>query len=115
MTLARKVPVASLEKDYAVRLVRATPPRTDAAAPIASQYLRFGSSPRGGQTLLLAGKVRAPAPGRVNVRLHHPPTGVPPAPRPPLVPKFASAAAGVTTHHIIHQVLKDPSPDAASL
>src|ERR1700704_879934 len=51
MKLVREVPVASHVKDYAVRLVLATHPRTETAAPIASQYLRFGSSPRGGQTL----------------------------------------------------------------
>ena len=59
MKLVREVPVASHVKDYAVRLVLATHPKTETAAPIATQYLRFGSSPRGGQTLILAGKVRA--------------------------------------------------------
>src|SRR6267143_2409794 len=67
MNLVREVPVASHVKDYAVRLVLATHPRTDTAAPISSQYLRFGSSPRGGQTLILAGKVRALTQGRFNV------------------------------------------------
>src|SRR5881296_3316759 len=67
MKLVREVPVASHVKDYAVRLVLATHPKTDTASPIASQYLRFGSSPRGGQTLLLAGKVRALTQGRFNV------------------------------------------------
>src|SRR5262245_46535377 len=57
--LVREVPVASHVKDYAVRLVMSTHPKTDSAAPIANQYLRFGSSPRGGQTLILASKVRA--------------------------------------------------------
>src|SRR5262249_6635266 len=59
MKLVREVPVASHVKDFAVRLVLATHPKTETAAPIANQYLRFGSSPRGGQTLVLAGKVRA--------------------------------------------------------
>ena len=67
MSLVREVPVASHVKDYAVRLVLATHPRTETGAPIASQYLRFGSSPRGGQALLLAGKVRALIQGRLNV------------------------------------------------
>src|SRR6266478_3683134 len=67
MELVREVPVASHVKDYAVRLVLATHPGTDTAAPIATQYLRFGSSPRGGQTLILAGKVRALTQGRFNV------------------------------------------------
>src|SRR5438093_9660292 len=65
--LVREVPVASHVKDYAVRLVLATHPKTETAAPIANQYLRFGSSPRGGQTLMLAGKVRALTQGRFNV------------------------------------------------
>src|SRR5207248_7084259 len=67
MQLVREVPVASHVKDYAVRLVLATHPRTDTAAPISTQYLRFGSSPRGGQTLILAGKVRALTQGRFKV------------------------------------------------
>jgi len=67
MKLVREVPVASHVKDYAVRLVLATHPKTDTAAPIANQYLRFGSSPRGAQVLVLAAKVRALAQGRFNV------------------------------------------------
>jgi MoxR-like ATPase len=49
--LVREVPVASHVKDYAVRLVLTTHPKTDTAAPIANQYLRFGSSPRGAQMI----------------------------------------------------------------
>src|SRR5690349_15783036 len=45
--LVREVPVASHVKHYAVRLILATHPKTDTAQPVASQYLRFGSSPRG--------------------------------------------------------------------
>src|SRR3954469_14004263 len=67
MDMVRQVPVASHVKDYAVRLVLATHPKTETAAPVSNQYLRFGSSPRGAQTLLLAGKVRALTQGRFNV------------------------------------------------
>src|SRR5690242_20845779 len=56
MNLVREVPVASHVKDYAVRLILATHPKTETAAPIASQYLLFGSGPRGAQSLLLAAK-----------------------------------------------------------
>src|SRR5438105_12309983 len=62
--LVRQVPVASHVKDYAVRLVLATHPKTETAIPISNQYLRFGSSPRCGQTLMLAGKVLALTQGR---------------------------------------------------
>ncbi len=54
--LVRQVPVASHVKDYAVRLVLATHPKTETAAPIANQYLRFGSSPRGGPDAAVGGQ-----------------------------------------------------------
>jgi MoxR-like ATPase len=110
--LVREVPVASHVKDYAVRLVLATHPKTETAAPIASQYLRFGSSPRGGQTLVLAGKVRALIQGRFNVSFDDIEAVAPPALRHRLILNFEAEAEGVTTEHIIAQVLKDVPKDA---
>ncbi len=107
MKLVREVPVASHVKDYAVRLVLATHPKTDTAAPIANQYLRFGSSPRGAQTLILAGKVRALAQGRFNVSFEDLQTAALPALRHRLIPNFEAEAEGITTDHIIVQILRD--------
>ena len=107
MALVRQVPVASHVKDYAVRLVLATHPRTDTAAPIATQYLRFGSSPRGGQTLILAGKVRALTHGRFNVSFDDLEAVAATALRHRLIPNFEAEAEGITTDHIVAQVLKD--------
>jgi MoxR-like ATPase len=115
MALVREVPVASHVKDYAVRLVLATHPRTDTAAPIATQYLRFGSSPRGGQTLLLAGKVRALAEGRFNVSFDDIEAVAAPALRHRLILNFEAEAEGITTDHIISQILKDVPRDAATV
>jgi MoxR-like ATPase len=114
MNLVREVPVASHVKDYAVRLVLATHPRTETAAPIANQYLRFGSSPRGGQTLLLGGKVRALTQGRFNVSFDDIEAVAPPALRHRLIPNFEAEAEGITTDHIIAQVLRDVPRDAAA-
>jgi len=107
MKLVREVPVASHVKDYAVRLVLATHPKTDTAAPIANQYLRFGSSPRGAQTLILAGKVRALALGRFNVSFEDIQSAALPALRHRLIPNFEAEAEGITTDHIIAQILRD--------
>ena len=107
MKLVREVPVASHVKDYAVRLVLATHPKTDTAAPIANQYLRFGSSPRGAQTLILAGKVRALAQGRFNVSFEDIQSAALPALRHRLIPNFEAEAEGITTDHIIEQILRD--------
>jgi MoxR-like ATPase len=115
MNLVREVPVASHVKDYAVRLVLATHPKTETAAPIATQYLRFGSSPRGGQTLMLAGKVRALIDGRFNVSFDDIQAVAPMALRHRLIPNFEAEAEGITTDHIIAQILSDVPRDAAAV
>ena len=115
MKLVREVPVASHVKDYAVRLVLATHPKTDTAAPVANQYLRFGSSPRGGQTLLLGGKVRALTDGRFNVSFDDIEAVAATALRHRLILNFEAEAEGITTDHIIAQILKDVPRDATAL
>ena len=115
MKLVREVPVASHVKDYAVRLVLATHPKTETASPIASQYLRFGSSPRGGQTLLLAGKVRALTEGRFNVSFDDIEAAAAAALRHRLILNFEAEAEGITTDHIIAQVLRDVPRDVAAV
>src|SRR5213593_2766410 len=114
-TLVRQVPVASHVKDYAVRLVLATHPKTDTAAPIANQYLRFGSSPRGAQCLILAGKVRALTQGRFNVSFDDIQAVAAAALRHRLILNFEAEAEGITTDHIITQVLHDVPKDAEAV
>jgi MoxR-like ATPase len=64
----RSVPIAPHVQDYVVQLVLATHPET-AANSVAAKYIRYGSSPRGAQTLILGGKVRALLEGRFNVSI----------------------------------------------
>jgi MoxR-like ATPase len=109
--LIRQVPVATHVKDYAVRLVLATHPKTETAAPIASQFLRFGSSPRGAQALVLAGKVRALSQGRFNVSFDDLQAAVLPALRHRLILNFEAEAEGLTTDQILQQILKDVPKD----
>ncbi len=113
--LVRGVPVASHVKDYVVRLVLATHPKTETAAPISNQYLRFGSSPRGGQTLMLGAKVRALAQGRFNVSFEDIQAVTPAALRHRLILNFEAEAEGITTDHIIAQILQDVPKDAAAV
>jgi len=70
--LARQVPVASPVAEYASRLVVATHPQpqsggTVTAPDMVRRYVRYGSSPRGAQALILGGKVTALLAGRYNV------------------------------------------------
>jgi MoxR-like ATPase len=50
-------------------MVMATHPQTQAASEQVKRYVRYGSSPRGVQSLVLAGKVRASIPGRFHVSI----------------------------------------------
>jgi MoxR-like ATPase len=113
--LVRQVPVATHVKDYAVRLVLATHPKTETAVPITNQYLKFGSSPRGAQVLLLAAKVRALTQGRFNVSFDDIQAVTPHALRHRLIVNFEAEAEGITTDHVIAQVLKDVPRDAGVL
>jgi MoxR-like ATPase len=106
MAVVRQVPVASHVQNYAVRLVLATHPGSETAAPIATQYLRFGSSPRGGQTLLLGAKVRALTQGRFNVSFEDVQAVAPAALRHRLILNFEAEAEAVTTDHVIAQILQ---------
>ena len=105
--LVRQVPVASHVKDFAVRLVLATHPKSETAAPVTNQYLRFGSSPRGGQCLLLAAKVRALTEGRYNVSIDDIVAVAPAVLRHRLILNFEAEAEGITTDHVIATILKE--------
>ena len=65
--LVREVIIAPHVQDYAIRLALATHPQGPFAAAATNQYIRWGSSPRGVQTLVLGAKVRALLDGRYNV------------------------------------------------
>ncbi len=64
---AREVLVAPSLRDEAVSLVMATHPETAGVGEAIRRYVRYGASPRAGQALILAAKVRALLEGRVHV------------------------------------------------
>jgi MoxR-like ATPase len=111
--LVRQVPAASHVRDYAVRLVLATHPKTETAAPIANQYLRFGSSPRGAQSMLLGAKVRALTQGRFNASFEDIQAVVLPTLRHRCILNFEAEAEGITTDIVLAQILRDVPKDAA--
>ena len=111
--LVRGVPIASHVKDYAVRLVLATHPGTPTAAAVASQYLRFGSSPRGAQVLVLAAKVRALTQGRFNVGFDDIAAVAPAALRHRLIANFEAEAEGMDADRILGRILPEVPRDVA--
>ena len=113
--LVRQVPVVSHVKDYAVRLILATHPKTETALAITNQYLRFGSSPRGAQSLILAGKVRALTEGRFNVSFEDIQAVATATLRHRLILNFEAEAEGITTDHVIRQILAEVPRTAADM
>jgi len=64
---ANQIPVAEEVLRYAMTLCSATHPDSDCATETAKKYVRLGASPRAGQALISAAKVRALLLGRYNV------------------------------------------------
>jgi MoxR-like ATPase len=104
--LIRDVILAQHVQDYIVRLTLATHPDGPFALPITNQYLRWGSSPRGAQTLALAAKVRALLEGRYNVSFEDVRRVYLPAMRHRVIPNFEAQAEGVDTDQILLDILE---------
>ena len=112
--LIREVPVASHVYDYASAIVLATHPDHPHASPMARQYVRYGASPRGAQTMILGGKVWALCRGRYNVAMDDLRALAPAALRHRLILNFEGEAAGIDPDAIVADVLKhvhEPGPE----
>jgi MoxR-like ATPase len=114
--LVREVLVAPQVEDYAATLVRATHPEgsafvepTRGAVPRderVNRFVSFGSSPRGGQALLLAGKVYALLAGRANVSFEDLERAAVPALNHRLVLNFAAEAEKINPRVLVGRVLE---------
>jgi len=107
--VVRQVLIAPPIEEYVVRLVHATQPQSQAEIVIPSvvkQYLRFGSSPRGAQSVILGAKGLALAEGRVHVSYEDVQNLVYPALRHRLILNFQAEAENVTADQIIAEVIK---------
>ena len=107
--LVRQVMIAPPIEDYVVRLVHAT--QTDAhnggpGQASVKQYIRFGSSPRGAQSVILGAKGNALVEGRVHVSYEDVEKVVFPALRHRIILNFQAEAENVSTDQLIAEVLK---------
>jgi MoxR-like ATPase len=105
-SLIREVILAAHVQDYIVRLTLATHPDGPFAPPITNKYLRWGSSPRGAQTLALAAKVRALLEGRYNVSFEDIRRVYLPALRHRVIPNFEAQAESITPDQILLDILE---------
>ncbi len=115
--LVREVLVAPHLEEYAAALVRATLPAASKFAPPGApllppdeqiaRYVNFGSSPRGGQALLLGAKVRALLDGRVNVAYDDIDRVAIPALNHRLVLNFAAVADGIDPRSLVERIVHE--------
>jgi len=103
--IAREVPIASHVREFAVKVILATHPRSEVATSMVNQFVRFGSSPRGAQALVLAGKIRALLDGRYNVAYDDIASVAPAALRHRLILNFEGEAEGIGTDAIVRDIL----------
>lgn len=108
--LIRQVILADHIRDYIVRLNLATHPDGAFAIDVTNQYLRWGASPRGAQTMALAAKVRALLEGRFNVSFEDVRRVYLPAMRHRVVVNFEAQAEGVSSDQVLLEIL-DQVPD----
>ncbi len=102
---AHEVLVAPHVRDFAIRLILATQPEQEEAHALAKKYIRYGSSPRGAQALMQAGRVRALMRGRLNVSIGDVRELALPALRHRIILNFDAHAEGKTADQVVAQIL----------
>jgi MoxR-like ATPase len=111
--LAREVPIAGHVKEFALKVMLATHPESEFAPESTNRFVRYGSSPRGAQAIILAAKIRALLQGRFNVAFEDVQHVAFPALRHRILLNFEGEAEGVATDAIVRDILARVSEAAA--
>lgn len=103
---AHEVLIAPHVRDFAIRLILATQPEREEAHASAKKYIRYGSSPRGAQALMQAGRVRSLMRGRLNVSLADLRELALPALRHRIILNFDAHAEGKTADQVLNGIIE---------
>jgi MoxR-like ATPase len=103
--LVRKMPVAEPVTRYAVQLARTSRPSGTNPPDFIKQYVNYGASLRASQFLILGAKARALMSGRYNVSVEDIQHLCYPVFRHRILTNFHAESEGVTSDHIIKQLL----------
>jgi MoxR-like ATPase len=108
--VVRLVPLAPHVQEYVVKLTLATHPEGRENL-LAAKYIRYGSSPRGAQTLILGGKARALLDGRYNVSIEDIRALLLPALRHRIILNFEAQADGRTPDDLLEEIAGKITPN----
>lgn len=103
--LAREIPIATEIRRYGIAVVMATHPDNELASPMTKRYVRYGSSPRGAQAIILAAKLRAILDNRYHVARDDIRAVAPAALRHRLILNFEGQAENIHPDAVIANVL----------
>ena len=104
--LALSTPIPTHVSEYVARIVVATHPESEEAAPMLRQYARYGASPRGAQALIIGAKINALLEKRSNVSFEDVAAVAPSALRHRILLNFEGQADGISTDVLIADALK---------
>lgn len=111
-TLAREVPMAPTVREFAIRVVLGTHPDSPHAPSQVKQFVRFGSSPRGAQAIVLTAKIRALLTGRYNVAIEDIVAVATPALRHRIIRNFEGEAEDIASDTLIEAILSKARADS---
>jgi MoxR-like ATPase len=112
--LARQITIADDVRRYGVALVLATHPNHAWAPDTVNRYVRYGASPRGAQSLILAGKIRAILDQRYHVARDDLRAAAHAALRHRLILNFEGQAENVRPDQVIDSVLESVSDNPST-
>jgi MoxR-like ATPase len=109
----REVPIATHLKESVARVIMGTHPGSPSVPDPIRRYVRYGSSPRGAQALVLASKAVALLAGRFNVSWDDISRVALPALRHRIILSFEGEAEGVSTDALVEAVLQRVTQEMA--
>ena len=111
--LARRIVVAPLVQDYAIRLVLATHTSSEHCPKDIKRHIHIGVSPRGAQALISAAKVQALVEGRFAASFHDVQLAALPALRHRIMRSFEAESEGFTTDAIVEELIRATPRESA--
>ena len=100
-----QVPVAEKVLQFAARLILATHPNEANAPEFIKKYVRYGSSPRGAQALILSAKIRALQQGRFHAAIEDVISAALPSLRHRLILNIEGLAENISTDDLIRRLI----------
>lgn len=113
--LARKIPIADQVRRYGIAIVVATHPDNELAAEPAKKYVRYGSSPRGLQSMILGAKIRAILDNRFHVAREDLREMAMPVLRHRLILNFEGQAEGISADDVVQKIINKIPEDALAV